>query len=73
MNKKYRNMLLLDVYLVVKSIGLVAFVVEEAHCVKTWGDDFRKTLAEIGQMRILHCKNRVVTVTTKCGDGHYLS
>ncbi len=42
-NKKYRNMLLY----IGKSI--VAFVVDEAHCVKTWGDDFRKTFAEIGQ------------------------
>ena len=26
-----------------------------------------------GVALLVHCKNRVVTVTTKCGDGHYLS
>ena len=39
------------ILLLIKSI--VAFVVDEAHCVKTWGDDFRKTFAEIGQMQSL--------------------
>lgn len=32
---------------------LVALTVDEAHCVKTWGDQFRKTFAMIGELRSL--------------------
>ena len=32
---------------------LVAVVVDEAHCVKTWGDQFRTTFARIGDLRSL--------------------
>lgn len=49
LNKAYRNMLLLDIY----QESLVAFVIDKAHCIKTWGDEFRKTFAEIGEMRSL--------------------
>ena len=31
--------------------NLVALVIDEAHCVKTWGDSFRKAFAEIGDLR----------------------
>ena len=31
--------------------NLVALVIDEAHCVKTWGDSFRKAFAEIGDVR----------------------
>lgn len=49
MNRKYRKMLLSPQY----HECLVALVVDEAHCVKTWGDDFRKAFAEIGKLRSL--------------------
>ena len=32
---------------------LVALAVDEAHCVKSWGDDFRITFALIGELRSL--------------------
>lgn len=47
MNKTYRSMLLSPQY----QQKLVALVIDEAHCVKTWGDSFRKAFAEIGDMR----------------------
>ena len=31
--------------------NLVAVVVDEAHCVKTWGDDFRLAFSQIGDLR----------------------
>ena len=31
--------------------NLVALAVDEAHCVKSWGDQFRKSLARIGDLR----------------------
>ena len=47
MNKTYRSMLLTPQY----QQNLVALVIDEAHCVKTWGDSFRKAFAEIGDLR----------------------
>lgn len=47
MNQKYRNMLLSKPY----KENLVALVIDEAHCVKTWGDKFRVAFAEIGTLR----------------------
>ena len=32
---------------------LVAVVVDEAHCVRTWGDQFKTALAQIGDLRSL--------------------
>ena len=46
MNKTYRSMLLTPQY----QQNLVALVIDEAHCVKTWGDSFRKAFAEIGDL-----------------------
>lgn len=48
-NSKFRKMLLSPVY----KDNLVALVVDEAHCVKTWGDSFRIAFAEIGTLRSL--------------------
>lgn len=48
-NPRYRKMLLSPVY---KS-NTVALVVDEAHCVKNWGDQFRQTFAKIGDLRSL--------------------
>ncbi len=45
----FRNMLLSPPYIK----NLVAVVVDEAHCVKTWGDDFRVAFSEIGDLRSL--------------------
>lgn len=46
-NKAYRRMLFSDIY----QQHLVALVVDEAHCVKTWGDEFRTAFSEIGNVR----------------------
>lgn len=46
---KYRDMLLSKVY----KDKLVALVIDEAHCVKTWGDKFRTAFAHIGELRSL--------------------
>ena len=48
-NPCFRNMLLSSTY---KS-NLCALVIDEAHCVKTWGDQFRVAFAKIGDMRSL--------------------
>lgn len=46
---RYRNMLLSQVY----KDKLVGLVIDEAHCVKTWGDKFRTAFAHIGELRSL--------------------
>ena len=48
-NKTFREMLLSPPY----QKNLVALVVDEAHCVKTWGDEFRKAFSQIGDLRSL--------------------
>jgi len=63
MNKTYRSMLLSPQY----QQNLVALVIDEAHCVKTWGDSFRKAFAEIGDLRsIIPSAVNVLT----CSDGN---
>ena len=47
--KVYRNMLLSSQY----KRDMVALVVDEAHCIKTWGEEFRTAFAEIGDLRSL--------------------
>ena len=59
-NKTYRDMLLLPVY----QEKLVALVIDEAHCVKTWGDQFRRSFARIGDLRSLLPKNVNVLALT---------
>ena len=59
-NRTYRDMLLLPVY----QEKLVALVIDEAHCVKTWGDQFRRSFARIGDLRSLLPKNVNVTALT---------
>lgn len=46
---KYQDMLLSPAY----QDKLVALVIDEAHCVKTWGDQFRTTFAKIGNLHSL--------------------
>ena len=48
-NDTYRNMLLSAAY----QENMVALVVDEAHCIKTWGTKFRTTFSEIGTLRSL--------------------
>ena len=65
-NKAYRNMLLSPPY----QERLVALVVDEAHCVKTWGDEFRTVYSEIGNLRNLipnsvHILALTATATTE--------
>ena len=48
-NKLYRNILLSTKY----KQCLTALVVDEAHCIKLWGEDFRQTFSEIGNIRSL--------------------
>lgn len=48
-NQRYRSMLLSKIY----QDHLVALVVDEAHCVKTWGEDFRTAFSRIGELRSL--------------------
>ena len=48
-NRKYREMLLSPPY----QKNLVALAVDEVHCVKSWGDQFRKSFSRIGDLRSL--------------------
>ena len=48
-NALYRNMLLSCPY----REKLVASAIDEAHCVKTWGEEFRVAFAQIGEIRSL--------------------
>ena len=43
----YRRMLLQQAY----KDNLIAMVIDEAHCIQTWGDEFRMTFAEIRNLR----------------------
>ena len=48
-NPMYRNMLVSEKY----KENLVALVIDEAHCIKLWGDQFRKAFSMIGNLRSL--------------------
>ena len=43
---------------------LVALVVDEAHCMKMWGDEFRVAFASIGELRSLILSTCDVTALT---------
>ena len=59
-NPTYRNMLLSAPY----KEKLVALIVDEAHCVKTWGDEFRTAFASIGDLRSLLPANVAIMALT---------
>ncbi len=62
-NIKFRKMLLSPPY----KRNLVALVVDEAHCVKTWGDNFRLAFAEIGALRSLIPPTvKIMALTATC-------
>ena len=44
--------------------NLITLAVDEAHCVKSWGDQFRKSLARIGDLRSLLPKDANVLALT---------
>ena len=48
-NPEWRDMLQSPVY----QENLVAFVVDEAHCVKKWGETFRREFSHLGKVRSL--------------------
>ena len=52
-HRVYWEMLLSSVY----QNNLITLAVDEAHCVKSWGDQFRKSLARIGDLRSLLPEN----------------
>ena len=62
-NKTYRAMFLSQIY----KDNLVGLIVDEAHCVQTWGDEFRRMFAQVGELRSLFpagVKVMALTATT---------
>ena len=62
-NRTYRDILLLPVH----QEKLIALVIDEAHCVKTWGDQFRRSVARIGDSHspLLNVLALIATATTE--------
>ena len=59
-NKIYRKMLLSSIY----QEKLVAVCIDEAHCIQTWGDQFRITFSQIGDIRSLIPKQvKIIALT----------
>ena len=59
-NPMFRNMLVSKVF----KEKLVALVVDEAHCIKMWGDQFRKAFSMIGNLRSIIPSNVNVMALT---------
>ena len=59
-NSMFRNMLLSKTF----KEKLVVLVVDEAHCIKMWGDQFRKAFSVIGDLRSVIPSNINIMVLT---------
>lgn len=71
-NEKFRNMLLSTTY----QEHLVALIVDEAHCIKTWGESFRTAFSRIGDLRSLlpmNVKIMALTATATTETFHVVS
>uniref|UniRef100_A0A1X7TS69 DNA 3'-5' helicase n=1 Tax=Amphimedon queenslandica TaxID=400682 RepID=A0A1X7TS69_AMPQE len=68
-NLLFHNMLMSPPY----KEKLVAVVVDEAHCIKTWGDMFRVAFAELGQLRSITPTNTNVFCLTATATKETLS
>ena len=67
-NPLYRNMLLSKKY----KEKLVGLIVDEAHCIKMWGDEFRKAFSMIGDLRsIIPCNVNVMALTATATSETY--
>ena len=49
---------------------LVCIAVDEAHCIKVWGAEFRPTFAEIGNLRSIIPSNVALTATATSETYH---
>ena len=68
-NHTYRSMMLSSVY----KEKLVCIAVDEAHCIKVWGAEFRPTFAEIGNLCSIiprHVKLIALTATATSETYH---
>ena len=64
-NKTYRKMLLSSIY----QEKLVAICVDEAHCIQTWGDQFRVTFSQIGDIRsLIPRKVKIMALTATASE-----
>ena len=68
-NPMYRDMFLSPAY----KKQLVALVIDEAHCVKTWGDEFRTAFAHIGELRSLIPSTVNILALTATATSHTMS
>ncbi|XP_003391654.2 PREDICTED: ATP-dependent DNA helicase Q-like 3, partial [Amphimedon queenslandica] len=66
-NPLFRGMLLSQKF----KEGMVTLVVDEAHCIKTWGDNFRRSFSDLGQLRSSLPKIPVLAVTATATHGTY--
>ena len=65
---KFRKMLLTPTY----KDNLEALVVDEAHCVKLWGDKFRDAFSKIGDLRSLLPANvRIMALTATATNASF--
>ena len=65
-NPRYRDILLTPIYV----NKLVAVVIDEAHCIKTWGDKFRRAFSKLGELRSLIPRGINVMALTATATQH---